>query len=176
MADIKTGHSIGIWHLLAGVLMLILGIYVFFHPVVTMVALALYLGIIFIVIGAGYFMTSFTFDSGWYMLVGLIDIFVGVIFISNLGITAESMPVIFALWCLAVGVIQLVEAFRFRQAGYPWGWTLGAGLVGIIFAFLILAYPVLGSVTITALMGAYIVLYGIIEIAEYVTGKRLIAA
>jgi len=55
-----------------------------------------------------------------------------------------------------------------------WGWTLTSGILGIVFAFLILTYPALGVITITALMGAYILLYGILEIAEYATNNSSI--
>ncbi len=160
------------WHLLAGILMAVLGIYVWFNPVVTLVALALYLGIVFIVIGAGYFTASLTLNSGWDMLVGVLDIFVGIIFVSNLGVSAASMPIIFALWCLAVGVIQMVTAFQYRNGGFPWASLMTAGVIGVIFGFLILAYPAIGTITITALMGAYLVLYGVWEIAEYSGWRR----
>lgn len=176
MAEAVMQKNMSIWHLVAGIIMVATGIYVWFNPAVTLMALALYLGIVFIVIGAGYFMASFTNKSGWYMAVGVLDIFVGVIFVSNLGVTAISLPIIFALWCLAVGVVQVVTAFQFRNEGMSWGYTLTAGVLGILFAFLILAYPMVGTVTLTALMGAYIILYGIVEIAEYTTNRRLIMA
>ena len=161
----------GIWHLIAGIVMALMGVYVWFNPAVTMVALAMYLGILFIVIGAGYFAFSFSTNSGWYLLVGLLDIFVGAIFLMNLGVTADSMPIIFALWCLAVGIIQVVSGLRAQSDGFPGGWTMTAGIIGILFAFLILAYPGFGSLTIALLMGSYILLYGAVEIAEYFLTK-----
>ena len=165
-------RPVSIWHLVAGIIMAIMGVYVWFNPVATMVALALYLGIVFIVVGIGYVMASFRFDSGWDLFVGVLDILVGVIFVGNLGVTAASLPLIFALWCLAVGAIQVVVAYRFKKAALNWKWTLAAGILGIVFAFLILTYPALGVITITALMGAYILLYGVLEIAEYTTNNR----
>ncbi len=159
--------KIGIWHLIAGIIMAFLGVFIWFNPVATLVAMALYLGIVFIVVGAGYVTVSFDNQPGWYFLVGLLDIFVGVIFVTNLGGTAAFLPIIFALWCLAVGVSQIATAFKFRKLGYSWGWMIAVGLLGVIFAFLILAYPALGTITITALMGAYALLYGIVEIVEY---------
>lgn len=167
-------RHVGIWHLIAGIIMAIVGIYVWFNPVVTLVALALYLGIAFIVVGAGYFAFSFSYQSGWYLIVGILDILVGIIFVSNLGVTAASLPIIFALWCLAVGVIQIVAAFQLKKIDLPWGWDLTAGILGILFAFLILAYPAIGTITITALMGAYIILYGIVEIAEYAFNQKVV--
>lgn len=166
---------IGIWHLIAGIIMAVLGIYVWFNPVVSLVALALYLGIAFIVVGAGYLAVSFSFQSGWYLLVGLLDIFVGIIFVGNLGVTAETLPIIFAVWCLAVGIVQLANAWQLRRDGFDWGWSAGVGVLGIVFAFLILAYPVLGALTITAIMGAYILLYGLVEITEYFYARRISA-
>jgi len=186
MAQIETSQNyavrdyksrpVSIWHLIAGVIMAALGIYVWFNPVATMLALALYLGIAFIILGVGYVSASFQYDSGWDLFVGVLDILVGVIFVGNLGVTAASLPVIFALWCLAVGVIQLVVSYRFKKAELNWGWTLTSGILGILFAFLILTYPALGVITITALMGAYILLYGVLEIAEYATNNRKVIA
>lgn len=161
-----------IWHLVAGVIMAALGVYVWLNPVVSLVALALYLGIAFIVVGLGYAVASFSYESGWYLLVGILDVLVGVILVTNLGVTAATLPIIFALWCLAVGAIQIVAAYRLHKNGYKWSWSLVAGILGVIFAFLILAYPMLGVVTLSALMGAYILLYGIVEILEYTTNRR----
>lgn len=166
-------NRVSMWHLLAGIIMALMGVYVWFNPEVTLMALALYLGIIFIVVGIGYFTASFAYDSGWYMLVGVLDVFVGVIFVANLGVSAASMPIIFALWCLAVGIIQLVTAFQFRGSGLPVFWPMVAGIIGILFAFLILTYPAVGAVTLTALMGTYFVLYGVVEIFEYFFNRKL---
>lgn len=173
MAEVQIMQRAGWWHLCAGIIMLILGVYVWFNPAVTLMALALYLGIVFIAIGVGYFMASFSYDSGWYMLVGVLDILVGVIFVGNIGVTALSLPIIFALWCMAVGAVQLVTAFQFKRAGMPWSWSLSYGLLGILFGFLILIYPSIGAITITALMGTYIILFGIIGIAEYYYNRKL---
>ena len=172
--DSKIRKPACIWHLAAGILMALLGVFIWLNPAATLLALALYIGIVFIVVGTGYFAASFSFRSGWYLLVGILDILVGIVFVSNLGVSAASLPIIFAIWCLAVGAIQVASAFQLRSEGFPWGWTFGVGLLGIVFGFLILAYPALGALTITALMGAYVMLYGFIELAEYFYIKRLI--
>ncbi len=158
---------VGIWHLIAGILMLILGVYVWLNPFVSLLALSLYIGIALIIIGAGYTASSLSVESGWYMFVGLIDIIIGIVLVSNIGLTAATLPVIVGLWCLVVGAVQLVSSYHLSRHGHPWGWSLTLGLLGIVFGFLILEFPALGMVTISTLMGLYIVLYGILEIAEY---------
>jgi uncharacterized membrane protein HdeD (DUF308 family) len=93
--------------------------------------------------------------------------------VTNLGITTASLPIIFALWCLAVGVIQLTTSFQLKRAGMSWPWSMTVGILGILFAFLILSNPFIGSITITTLMGLYILLYGLVEIGEYFMIRRL---
>lgn len=163
----------GFWHIFGGVVMILLGIYVVFNPVVSLIGLALYMGIAFIIVGAGYFMASFSVESGWYLMVGLLDLFVGIILVSNLGVTAATLPIIFALWCLAVGIIQLVVAYQNSRADLPWVWTMMTGVLGILFAFLILVYPAVGAITLTTLMGAYIILYGIFTMTDYYTSRQV---
>lgn len=177
MADVNVNivrRNTGIWHLLAGILMALLGVYVWFNPQVTLMALALYLGIVFIIAGAAYFAASFSFESGWYLLVGLLDMFVGIIFVTNLGVTAMTLPIILAIWCLAVGAVQIVAAFDYKKRNVPWYWSLLAGIIGVIFAFLILAYPALGAITITTLVGLYFILYGVVEVIEYKYARNLL--
>lgn len=176
MADKKNYRNIGIWHLIAGIVIALLGVYIWFNPAATLLGLALYLGIIFIVVGAGYFMMSFSNRSGWYLTVGILDMLVGIIFVGNLGLTAATLPIILALWFLAIGVMQIVASFSMKNEGLSWGWSLIAGILGVLFAFLILAYPAIGTITITALIGAYFFMYGVIEIGEYVSNKRLMPA
>jgi len=165
--NVSNNNNGSLWRLAIGVIMVLLGLYVWFNPVTSLVALALYIGIAFIVVGAGYIVSSFSYESGWELFVGLLDVLVGIVLVSNLGITAASLPVILAVWCLAVGVIQIATSWRRGRDGYAWGWSLTIGILGILFAFLILSYPVVGVLTITTIIGLYLVLYGVFSIAEY---------
>ncbi len=169
------GNSANFWHLAAGVLMALLGVYVWFNPEVSLMALALYLGVVFIVVGTSYLIASFSFQSGWYLVVGILDLLVGVIFVTNLGVTVISLPIIFALWCMAVGVVQMVAAFQLRNTGNSWKWSLTAGVLGVLFGFVLLMYPVVSAFTLTALMGAYIFLYGVVEVVEYFDNRKEMA-
>lgn len=165
-------QSAGYWHLIAGILMIILGLYILFNPVASLIGLALYIGVVFIVVGSGYFVASFSYHSSWYLVVGLLDILVGIVFVSNLGIGAASLPVIFAMWCMAVGIIQLISSFAIKKMGFPWIWTLSSGIVGVLVSLLILAYPGIGVIAITSLMGMYVILYGVFAIVEYMYSPK----
>lgn len=169
----QTVKKILFWRMCIGIIMTVLGFYIIINPLTSLLALALYIGIAFIIAGTGYVVTSFSFQSGWELFVGILDIFIGIIFVTNLGVTAATLPIIFAVWCLAIGVIQAVGAYRLYLLNLPWVWSLAIGAIGVLFAFLILAYPFIGILTISAIMGLYAMVYGIFSIMEYFFVKKL---
>ena len=160
------------WNLVAGIVMLILGLVIWFNPFGTMLALAAYIGIGFMLAGVFYVMASLDIKSGWYLLVGVLDLLVGLILLFNLGVTAASLPVILALWCLTVGVVQIIGVFEIKKYGLPWGWSAIMGAAGVIFGLIILAYPMVGAVTISTVTGLYAVMFGILQLIEYYMSRN----
>ena len=155
------------WNLFAGVIMLLLGLVIWFNPFDTLVALAFYIGISFIFAGLFYLVSSYELRFGWYLLVGSCDLLVGVVLISNLGITASSLPIILALWCLTVGIIQIISSLEYKDADLPWKWTALMGYIGLFFGFAILMFPTVGAVAISTIIGFYAIMFGILQIVEY---------
>ena len=163
----------GFWHALAGALMVLVGVFLWFYPFVSVLALALYLGAAMIIIGAGYITSSLESDNGWWTFVGVLDILVGIILVTNMGITAATLPVIFGIWCMAVGAAQLVTSYKFGRHNLPWGWSMALGVLGVVFGFITLEHPLVGTIAISTLMGLYLVAYGLFEIGEYFYFKKL---
>ena len=165
---------VGLWHLFSGILLIALGLMVWFNPMASLMALSLYIGVGLILAGIGYVAVSLDFASGWHMFVGLIDIILGIIFVANLGVTAATLPVFLALWILAIGAAQLVSSYRLKKFMLPWQLSMVLGLAGIIFGFLMLTYPGLGAIAISTILGLYIVLFGVLAIMEYVYFRRTV--
>ena len=164
-------HKPSVLVLIMGIIMVAGGIYTWFHPLAALAALALILGIIFIVVGAGYLAAYFGGSrSGWYLAVGLLDIFVGIILVSYLRQTILALPFMFAFWCLFTGVIQIAAAIQLKNSPMAklWLWPLVAGIIGIIVGFWILFDPLAGAVTLTILLGVYLLVNGIATILEYI--------
>ncbi|MBR6409246.1 MAG: DUF308 domain-containing protein [Alphaproteobacteria bacterium] len=163
----------GFWHAVAGALMVLIGLFLWFNPAVSLIALALYLGAALIIVGAGYVSSSLEADNGWWTFVGVLDILIGLVLVFNMGITAATLPIIFAIWCLAVGAAQIVSAYKFGRADLPWGWSMALGVLGVVFGFVIVEYPLIGTIAISTLMGLYMVVYGVFEISEYLYFRKL---
>lgn len=162
-----------IWTLIFGILMILGGIYALFNPLSALIAVALYLGIIFIAMGIGYLSTYRMVKSGSILALGIIDILVGILFVMNLGITAATLPFILALWALFAGIIQIMLSIQFKNENIPtWSWRMGTGILGIVFGLLMLIYPMLGALAITALIGASLIIFGAFEVVEYAQNRK----
>lgn len=161
-----------IWHLIAGSVMIILGIAVWLNPGPSLLAMAIYLGAALFLLGCGYVTFSFTEYSGWYFVVGLLDIFVGLILLTNLGLTVQTLPIILAFWFLATGVMQVSGSLDIKKHGLPWGWSMFSGILGIVLGFFILAYQTVGDYTLVLAAGFYIFAYGALSVAEYFYFRR----
>ncbi len=165
--DLTTSRK-SIWLLIIGVLLILCGIYVILNPITALLASAMFIGLVFIVLGAGYLMVFRERDSYWMLALGILDLIIGVLFLGNLGITAVSMPVIFGLWILFNGITEIVMGLEMKRNSDPnWQILFWGGIGGIIFSLLIFAYPVVGTFMITALIGIYLIVYGLLEIIRY---------
>lgn len=68
----------------------------------------------------------------------------------------------FAALLLAVGVTQVVVSFRDGGLGRTAGMIL-MGLVGIITAILLIAFPIIGIIALTTLLTAYLIASGLVK-------------
>lgn len=157
-----------VWLMIFGVLTIVSGVYVWFNPDTALLAVALYLGMVFLFGGAAYLSAFFTMKSGGLLALGLIDLIVGFILVAYLGLTAASMPIFLAVWILCVSVVQIAYGFDIKSWGVrAWKWSVVSGILGLVFGFLILTHPIVGVFTISVLLGLYMILYGSFCVGEY---------
>jgi hypothetical protein len=105
----------------AGVLSFIVGLYALRHLLVTIVALAVILGIFWIVNGAIEIFTALTDDlmhgRGWIVLMGLLSIAAGIVVLVWPGISLLTLAVVLGVWLLVLGIMEIVFAFQLRSLG-----------------------------------------------------------
>lgn len=97
----------------------------------------------------------------WHIAEGILDIILGIILLLNLGLTAVTLPFVFAFFGVLTGIFWIVEALSFKQKGYkPWGVALLAGLLSLIIGILIFLHPVIAMLTIFGFIGCMFILQG----------------
>jgi uncharacterized membrane protein HdeD (DUF308 family) len=104
---------------LLGVLSLIIGLYAVRHILITLLALALLLGIFWIVSGAVELFTAVSHrempSRGWTALMGIISVLAGIVLLVYPGISLVVLAVVVSVWLLIFGVMQIALAFRIRS-------------------------------------------------------------
>ncbi len=158
-----------IWLLIISLLLIVSGIYVFFNPFTALLTSALFVGVVLIVIGSGYILSFSKGESYAILALGILDILVGILFLTNLSLSALTLPIILAFWIMANSVVQLAMAFELKDDPmFPTKpWVIGTFL-GIVLSILIFMYPIVGTLTITILVGFYLIGYGLFELHRFI--------
>ena len=116
--DDLTGGTRVLYALL-GVLSLIIGLYAVRHILITLLALALLLGIFWIVSGAVELFTAVSHrempSRGWTALMGIISVLAGIVLLVYPGISLVVLAVVVSVWLLIFGIMQITLAFRIRS-------------------------------------------------------------
>jgi uncharacterized membrane protein HdeD (DUF308 family) len=107
---------------LLGVLSLIIGLYALRHVLITLLALALLLGIFWIVSGAVELFSALSHREmrhrGWTGLMGVLSVLAGVVVLAYPGISLLLLAVVLSVWLVLFGLMQITMAFRIRSVGH----------------------------------------------------------
>jgi uncharacterized membrane protein HdeD (DUF308 family) len=119
-ADDESGGTRALLALL-GVLSFIVGLYALRHVLLTIAALALLLGIFWIVNGAVETFAALSHrrmqGRGWTIFMGLLSVVAGVVVLVYPAISLATMAVVLGFWLLVYGIMEILLAFRLRSAG-----------------------------------------------------------
>jgi uncharacterized membrane protein HdeD (DUF308 family) len=150
-----------------GVLAIIFGLIIFLSPGIGAVALAYYFG--FLAIFAGIFMIVGAFahkgankDWGWWLFEGILDIIFGVIILAYPVMSIAIFILFIGVWAIFMGAAQIISFFTLDGSGR--GLFLFSGVISVIFGILLILNPILGAVSLTMLIGAFVLLYGIMAV------------
>lgn len=106
---------------LLGVLSFIVGLYALRHILITIAALALLLGIFWIVNGAVEAFTALSHQGmqgrGWTAAMGGLSVLAGVVVLVYPDISLLTLAVVLGIWLLLFGVMEIMFAFRLRSVG-----------------------------------------------------------
>jgi uncharacterized membrane protein HdeD (DUF308 family) len=100
---------------LLGVLSLIIGLYAVRHVVITLVVLAVLLGIFWIVSGAIEIFTALSHREmqgrGWSVLMGVLSVLAGLVILVYPGISLVVLAIFVSIWLLIYGAMEIALAF-----------------------------------------------------------------
>jgi uncharacterized membrane protein HdeD (DUF308 family) len=153
--------------LLRGLFWILFGIVIFTRPGITLLSLTLALGVIMFIDGLINAVNAFSgrreHDDWWViLLVGLAGIGIGVLTFYNPRATAFAVVLYVAIWAIATGLLEIVEAVRLRKQIQGEFWLALAGIASVAFGVMLAARPGVGALTILWLIGIYAIVFGVI--------------
>jgi uncharacterized membrane protein HdeD (DUF308 family) len=172
----EANSIIGDWkgRLVLGVIALILGFMFIIVPGFTLRLFLLVFGMLMII--SGIVLLVFSMDKAmerkWRMLnilEGLLAIAVGIIAIVWPGITALWAIYLVGFFAVFSGIMQIAEGIvgGNREAGSPNRWLLLiSGVWSLILGFLFLLFPGSGALALMWLIGLFLVVAGVLNIAS----------
>jgi uncharacterized membrane protein HdeD (DUF308 family) len=118
--DLSAGNRI--LYALLGVLSLIIGLYALRHVVITLLALALLLGIFWVVNGAVELFAALSHREMahrvWISVLGILSIFAGIILLAYPAVSLVVLSVIVGIWLLVFGLMEINVAWQIRSSGH----------------------------------------------------------
>lgn len=158
---------------ISGIIRILLGILAFMYPLEALMDLALIWGVAVCVSGVNYIIACFNANFNyaacpkWFLfLSGLLDLFLGGIMISRLGLTAFMIPIFAAAWLFLSGLIRIVLSFKLKKFLKRWWLMLLSGIATVILAVLMFSSPIIGGIYVVSIIAGTLIASGIFLIAE----------
>jgi uncharacterized membrane protein HdeD (DUF308 family) len=101
-----------------------------------------------------------------FLLEGVVAIVIGLIVLFWPGPTLHVIIVLFGLFALLSGVVEVFAAIGAADNHQPWGWKLTRALLGILVGLAILRWPGASVLFVLYLVGFWLILGGIVGIVE----------
>jgi uncharacterized membrane protein HdeD (DUF308 family) len=162
MRETVRRHSL--WYLLQGGLMVVGGVLALIYPMVSSVAVVLFLGWLLIISGV---VQGFSLIGAqdvphfWLQLVSVVlSVIVGVLFIRHPGESLFTLTLLLIVFFMVEGFSKVIFALTIRP--FPnWGWVLASGIVGILLAlYLWASLPVTAIWLLGVLLGIQLISEG----------------
>jgi uncharacterized membrane protein HdeD (DUF308 family) len=156
--------------LLRGVAAIVFGVAAFAWPGLTLAFLVLIFGAYVLVDGVFLLIAVIggwqqTQDRWLLLLEGLLGVGVGVLTFHAPAITAIVLLFYIAVWSLATGVIEIVQAVRLREHVNNEIWLMLGGIASILFAVLLMWSPATGAIALLWVIASYAIIFGVFLLA-----------
>lgn len=154
--------------LVSGIALILAGIYALFNPTQTILSMATLLGVVTLLSGIFSIAAYFTqmgqiAGAGWILADGVLDVLLGILllFYPISAFVATIFLALLSLWIIAKGITAIFNSTLARQFDKFWYLLLIVGIALVVFGVLTLFKPVVAAVTLSLLIGIFLISGGI---------------
>jgi uncharacterized membrane protein HdeD (DUF308 family) len=169
---------IGAWQttVVVGIVTLILGLIVTFHPSGSLNVIAVLLGLLMIISGLFHLIRMFGRGEShrvWLGIAGLLLNVLGVVLIRHLHLTVAIIGLLIGISWIVQGLAALAGGMA-AGSGEGRGWWIFFGIVSLIGGIVIVAVPVATVTALAVLVGIWFIVEGIFEIIGGFRLRRMV--
>jgi uncharacterized membrane protein HdeD (DUF308 family) len=164
----KEKRVIGWLELIIGVIFLISAFVSFVNPTSALKTFVILFGITAIMKGigsiVGYFRIKHLSGMGIVLalVTGVLDILIGVLFLTNLASGVFTLGILFALWILLDSVTGLSNIGFLKDISTGMYWLyLVLNILSLIMGVLLLFNPIVAALTMSMIVGIYFLIFGV---------------
>lgn len=160
----KTVKRHALWYLLQGILMVLGGLAALVYPLVSSVAVVVFIGWLLIISGvvqALGLIGARHVPHFWLQLISVaLAAIIGFLFIQNPGEALVTLTLLLIVFFMVEGIAKIIFALTIRPLS-NWGWVLLSGLVGVGLAVYLLTSPVSAIWLLGLLVGFLLITEGL---------------
>ncbi len=180
MSNQYPASSYKYWYLpiISGILFAIFGFYILSTPLTAYIQLSIFFAAIFFVSGIFEIFNAFSNQNhsnwGWALVSGIIDVLFGGLLLSSPALSASVLPIYIGMIVLFRSITAIGHSTSLKQVGVSnWQLPLIFGILGVIFAFLMIINPIFGGMTIVFYTGISIIMFGFLQVTLGISLKKL---
>jgi uncharacterized membrane protein HdeD (DUF308 family) len=114
-------------------------------------------------------------ERAWLVFEGLLGVVVGVVVFVWPDLSALGLLYAIAAWAIAIGVFEIALAFVLRLSGERSLLAVLGGLLSVAFGVIMFGHPGAGAVALLALIAAFALVTGVMQIAFALELRRVTA-
>lgn len=166
------------WAMLAiGIIAILLGLVALFMPVSALKVIIAFIAVFAILTGVFAFIggiRAIAHDAGGWLelLWGLVGIAIGLYVIFEPQTAAVVLFLLYGIWALLRGVIEVIQAIRWRHVVSGWVAMLVAGIAWAVLGVLFLVAPGAAAVATTMIWGLIVVFIGVATVVFAVMARK----
>src|SRR2546421_1689511 len=104
-------------------------------------------------------------QNWWLVLLqGVLSVVLGGLALAMPGVTLGALILLWGLFALLNGVVEVFSAIGAAGSNRSWGWQLAGGLVGILAGLVILRWPGLSALFVLYLVAIWAIVTGIVRL------------
>lgn len=173
MDDIKKGmNKIFNTSVVASVVILVLGIFLFIQPDTIIHMISIVLGGVILIPGIISLVDYFKNKYQPSLISGVVTIIIGLILIINTKLVASILPFILGIYFIVNGINRLQYALQLKKQNLNYVASLVFSLLIIICGILFIVNPFGGALVITKVMGIFMIVYALLDLTNTIIIKK----